>query len=90
MMRTCNEYGMFSYSDWDGSLKAPLADVGLDDVFGMKDKQAQIESANYKTPWSEKRKEYKTILGDEKLCEDIWNNIEKLGTMFIWQMLLCF
>ena len=40
-------------------------------------------------PWSEKRKEIK-ILGDEKIVERIWEEIESFGYLFIWQILLSF
>ena len=40
-------------------------------------------------PWSEKRKEIK-VLGDEKIVERIWEEIESFGYLFIWQILLSF
>lgn len=56
----------------------------------MRDREEEIEAASYRTPWAKKRVEYGEIPGDEALCERVWNDIEKMGTMFIWQMLLCF
>jgi len=41
-------------------------------------------------PWSQKRKENPTIEGDEDLCKTVWQNVDGLGNMFIWQLLLSF
>ena len=90
MMRVCREYGVYEDSDWDGKLRPPLGGENIDSAFGMRDKEEQIEAASYRTSWAQKRKDYGEIPGDEALRERVWNDIEKLGTMFIWQMLLCF
>lgn len=90
MMRVCREFGVYEDSDWDGKLRAPLGDANPDSVFGMRGREKEIEAASYRTPRSQKRGDYGEIPGDEALCERVWNDIEKLGTMFIWQMLLCF
>ena len=90
MMRVCREFGVYEDSDWDGKLRAPLGDANPDSVFGMRGREKEIEAASYRTPWSQKRGDYGEIPGDEALCERVWNDIEKLETMFIRQMLLCF
>jgi len=41
-------------------------------------------------PWSEKRREIPRISGDEGILEKIWEEIESLGYLFIWQILLSF
>jgi hypothetical protein len=41
-------------------------------------------------PWSVKRREIESIPGDEQLCRDVWQSIDGLGNMFIWQCLLSF
>ena len=41
-------------------------------------------------PWSQKRPDMPDIQGDEQLCETVWNNIDALGNVFIWQCLLSF
>ena len=40
--------------------------------------------------WSAKRSEIESIPGDEQLCQDVWQSIDALGNMFIWQCLLSF
>jgi hypothetical protein len=37
-----------------------------------------------------KRREIESIPGDEQLCRDVWQSIDGLGNMFIWQCLLSF
>jgi hypothetical protein len=41
-------------------------------------------------PWAEKVRELPPIQGDEALARKIWDDIEGLGYMYIWQLLLSF
>ena len=41
-------------------------------------------------PWEEKLKELPPIQGDEALARRIWEEIDALGNMFIWQCLVSF
>ncbi|MGB9689202.1 hypothetical protein [Thermogutta sp.] len=41
-------------------------------------------------PWEEKRREMGEIKGNEALVKRIWENIDALGYMYIWQVLLSF
>ena len=41
-------------------------------------------------PWEEKRKELPEITGDRDLAQRVWEDIDALGNMFIWQCLLSF
>ncbi len=41
-------------------------------------------------PWEEKRKELPKIPGDEELVKKIWQDIDALGYVYIWQCLLSF
>ena len=41
-------------------------------------------------PWRVKKAEIGPIQGDEPLCRQVWQDIDALGNMFIWQMLLSF
>jgi len=41
-------------------------------------------------PWDLKRRELPTIMGDEEILERVWADIDALGNMFIWQLLLSF
>ena len=41
-------------------------------------------------PWDEKVKELPAISGDEELLRRVWEDIDALGNMFIWQLLVSF
>lgn len=41
-------------------------------------------------PWQEKLKELPEISGDKELVEKIWQDIDALGYVYIWQCLLSF
>jgi hypothetical protein len=41
-------------------------------------------------PWEEKRKEISLISGDENIFRRIWEEVDSLGYLFIWQVLLSF
>ncbi|MEM2930604.1 MAG: uroporphyrinogen decarboxylase family protein, partial [Thermoproteota archaeon] len=41
-------------------------------------------------PWDEKRREIEAISGDEELFRRVWEEIDSLGYLFIWQVLLSF
>ena len=41
-------------------------------------------------PWEEKLKELPKISGDEELVRKVWEDIDALGYVYIWQCLLSF
>ena len=41
-------------------------------------------------PWEEKKKEFPQITGDEELVKRVWEDVDALGYMYIWQILLSF
>ncbi len=41
-------------------------------------------------PWEEKREEFPVISGDESLVKRVWEDVDALGYMYIWQCLLSF
>lgn len=41
-------------------------------------------------PWEQKRKELPEISGDEGIVKQVWEDIDALGYMYIWQCLLSF
>jgi hypothetical protein len=42
------------------------------------------------TPWFEKRRELPADIGDERLCQRIWEQIDALGAMYVWWIALAF
>ena len=41
-------------------------------------------------PWDVKRKEFPAFTGDEEQVKQIWQDIDGLGYMYVWQCLLSF
>jgi hypothetical protein len=41
-------------------------------------------------PWDEKVKELPSICGDRQLVQQVWEDIDALAYMYIWQVLLSF
>ncbi len=41
-------------------------------------------------PWEEKQKELGPISGDEALCRRVWEDIDRLAYLYVWQILLSF
>ena len=41
-------------------------------------------------PWEEKRKELPQVLENEPLIKKAWEDIDSLGYVYIWQVLLSF
>jgi len=41
-------------------------------------------------PWEEKVKELPPLTGDAELVKKIWQDVDALGYVYIWQVLLSF
>ena len=41
-------------------------------------------------PWDQKKQDLPPILGDEKIVKQVWENMDGLAYMYIWQVLLSF
>jgi len=41
-------------------------------------------------PWEQKVKELPEITGDQDLVRKVWENVDALGNVYIWQLLLSF
>jgi len=41
-------------------------------------------------PWEEKLKELPEITGDKELVKKVWEDVDALGYVYIWQCLLSF
>jgi hypothetical protein len=88
------EYGVYS----SGSSQTVTEDTQVisepdfkyTDDYGMSGRPEPKVKAGICIPWEEKAKEMADISGDRKIVQEIWEDIEKLGNMFIWQCLLSF
>ena len=41
-------------------------------------------------PWEEKRKEFAEIMGDEKIVQRVWEQVDLLPYLYIWAVLIQF
>lgn len=87
------EYGV--YSDGHSSPECPVSKS----TFQRDDpsRTARMPAApigamppGFVRPWETKRQELPEITGDPQLLESVWNNIDALANMYIWQILLSF
>jgi hypothetical protein len=41
-------------------------------------------------PWEQKRQEFAEIRGDEEIVKRVWQDVDGLAYMYIWQCLVSF
>ena len=58
--------------------------------YGMAGRAAPRISPGVCIPWEDKRKELPEIKGDEDLVRNVWEGVDGLGNMYVWQCLLSF
>ena len=56
----------------------------------MENKTALSRNPGVCIPWEEKSKEIGAIQGDEEVFKQVWKDVDSLGYMYIWQVLLSF
>jgi uroporphyrinogen-III decarboxylase len=80
------EYGVYS----DGRVSAP-APVGTPVASGVQPIGRRTKRApGVCIPWDEKKAQLPPIVGDEALVRGMWEDLDELGNMYIWQVLLSF
>ncbi len=89
MTQAAREYGVYSSSSYQAA--APASTVN-DQPTGIPASQSANRRAKPGVciPWEEKVTEIPEITGDPRLFQQIWENIDGLGNMYIWQCLLSF
>jgi hypothetical protein len=83
------EYGVYSSSGTADVISTPANPAAQPNVappFAGNTKKP----AGVCVPWSERRKQWPKIPGDEKVVEDVSGHIDSLANMYIWQILLSF
>ena len=88
------EYGVYSSGSSkivaDNAKITPASDAAFDKGYGMSGQPSPKVNPGVCIPWEEKAKELPNIPGDKELVKRIWEDIDSLGNMFIWQCLLSF
>ena len=81
------EYGIYSSSGGTGTtLPGPEPGAGLSSPAA----KSGTRRPGVVTPWEEKRAQIPSISGDPDLVQRIWEEIDGLANMYIWQILLSF
>lgn len=92
MTEAGREFGVYSRghaSETRVAPPAPSPDFGGPGV-GLDGRPQPTIAPGVCTPWEAVVDEMPPILGDAALARRIWDNIEGLGNLFIWQVLLSF
>jgi len=88
------EYGVYSSGASQPVSTNPDVTPAPDEVFGedygMSTHEAGKPKPGVCIPWEKKVKELSALSGDRDMVQRIWEDIDGLGNMFIWQCLLSF
>ena len=95
MTEAAREYGVYSdgvvkVADDDELKVGPAEGTEFGSDYGMISPCGSLTPAGQCFPWAEKVKEISEIKGDAEIAERIWNELDGLANMYIWQCLLSF
>jgi hypothetical protein len=80
---------MPAVQDPDGHAAADLPSVESQKV-GMAGRKTPKVKPGTCFPWEQRAKDLPQITGDKDMVRNVWESIDALGNMYIWQMLLSF
>lgn len=90
MTEFTREYGVYSST---GSYTVP-ENPGLTPPLSVEEAMARIPTpavaAGACLPWQAVRNDLAPVQGDERIVERIWDNVDALANMYVWQCLLSF
>ncbi|MBI4328041.1 MAG: hypothetical protein HY674_22650 [Chloroflexi bacterium] len=89
------EYGVYSSGSYKTPAATPPAEVPAsvadrEKLNGMAGRPQTRVRPGVCFPWEERAKDLPEITGDPALVRKIWEDIDALGNMYIWQLLLSF
>ncbi len=95
MTQVCREHGVYSSGSYKTPTDTPPCDLpssaeSRQKVTGMAGRQAPRVKPGVCFPWEERVKDLPPITGDKAMIRSVWESIDALGNMYIWQMLLSF
>ena len=89
MTEFTREYGVYSSNGY-----TVPKNLGLNPPLSIEETTAKIPQPNFAegscVSWEQKRKDFAKIQGDEQIFERIWDNVDALANMYVWQCLLSF
>jgi hypothetical protein len=89
MTETTREYGVYSSG---GSTSAPVEPhrSSRSDTVAMPTRTNAAVPPGACLPWERQREELATVQDDENLIQEVWDSIDSLANVYIWQILLSF
>lgn len=84
------EYGVYSSGSSTAVAAGPASSLPADGGYGMSGRAQPRVRPGVCLPWEEKVKELPELTGDRDLARRVWEGVDGLGNMFIWQCLLSF
>lgn len=85
MCDAAHEFGVYS-----GAASYDVPDKPEPAVSGMPVAERPGRAPGVCIPWTEKERELPVILGDRELVRRVWEEVDALGWMYIWQCLVSF
>jgi len=85
------EYGVYSSSGKITASALPPSDGSdVSGLVGLANRTTPRVKPGVCLPWEQKVKELPGITGDQDLVRKVWENVDALGNVYIWQLLLSF
>jgi uroporphyrinogen-III decarboxylase len=85
------EYGVYSgCATAVGPFRVPSDGSNVSGLPGLTGRPAPRVKPGVCFPWEQKAKELPEITGDQDLVRKVWENVDALGNVYIWQLLLSF
>jgi hypothetical protein len=95
MNQVCREHGVYASGTYETPTKTPPCDLPTSvesrkKVTGMAGRAAPPVKPGVCFPWEQRVKDLPEITGDKTMIQKIWEDIDALGYVYIWQCLLSF
>ncbi len=87
------EYGVYSGQPTRALANPPRPCDGAEDVAalpGLTGRPPAHPKPGVCLPWEQKAEELPALTGDPDLLRQVWENVDALGNLYIWQLLLSF
>jgi len=95
MTQVCREHGVYSAGSYEPTSETPPCDLpssveSRKKVTGITGRKSPEIKPGVCFPWEQRVKDLPEITGDPAMVQKIWEDIDALGNMYIWQLLLSF
>jgi len=95
MTQVCREHGVYASGSYKTPTDTPPADLpssveSRQKVTGMAGRATPRVKPGVCFPWDQRVKDLPEITGDKAMVRRVWEDVDTLGNMYIWQMLLSF